>query len=491
MLREVEAFIRQFHMIDPGDVVIVGVSGGADSVCLLSVLRELGQSLGCSLRAVHIQHGIRGAESLSDAAFVEKLCASWGIPLERFDYDVPAYAAARGMSEEEAGRTLRYRAFEEAADRWEALVRKEKGTSLARARIAVAHNSNDQAETILFQLARGSSVAGMAGIPPVRGRIIRPLLHTGREEIEAYLAERELPYRTDSTNLTLEYSRNRLRHQVLPVLREINPRAVEHMCRTAEDIRELSDYLESETERLMECRVEFAPAPPEGPENRDPSAEGGAGAWDVPAESCRIRVEGCAQLPAVLRRRMLHECICRVSGGSRDVTRRHVEAVEGLLDGQSGRRVELPGGVRAYREYGTVRIVREERSGETEEAVLLAEHPDFSVRVLPRSELSREISKKKYTKWFDYDRIKDNLFVRTRREGDYLVLDEAGNTQRLRRYFMNEKIPGALRDEIPLVAEGSHILWVVGGRISAYYKVAARTERVLEIIYHGGREDDE
>ncbi|MDE7435415.1 MAG: tRNA lysidine(34) synthetase TilS [Lachnospiraceae bacterium] len=459
MLRKVEAWIRQYHMIAPGDTVIVGVSGGADSVCLLSVLQELREKLDFSLHTVHVEHGIRGEDSRQDAAFVECLCRDMGIPFTRFDFDVPAYAARQGISIEEAGRRLRYEALEETADRF------------AHSRIAVAHNGNDQAETMLFQLARGSSVAGTAGIPPVRGKIIRPLLWARRQEIEEYLRERGLAYRTDATNLTCDYSRNKLRHKVIPVLEEMNPRAVEHMGLAALDLAELCQYLEEETERLMEQQAVFD------------------------GSSCLIRTEGFGEIPGMLRRSLLHRCIGQVSGGCRDITRRHVEAVEGLFFMQPGRSVDLPGGVAAHREYGAVRLgraVRKDNSAVTGRKELpLEEHPDFSMRVCSRRELSEQICKKKYTKWFDYDKIKSNILVRTRQEGDFIVLDEGGGTQRLKRYFVNEKIPGARRDEILLVAEGKHILWIVGLRISAYYKVTPQTKNVLEIRYNGGRDEDE
>lgn len=460
MLRKVESWIRKYHMIAPGDTVIVGVSGGADSVCLLSVLQELKEKLGCSLHTVHVEHGIRGEESRQDAVFVECLCRDMGIPFTRFDLDVPAYAAGQGLSLEEAGRCLRYEALEETAARYD------------HSRIAVAHNGNDQAETMLFQMVRGSSVAGIAGIPPVRGKIIRPLLQVERREIEEYLRQRGLTYRTDATNLTCDYSRNKLRHQVLPVLEEMNSRAVEHMGRTAQDQAELCRYLEEETERLKDHQVVFSDE-----------------------AFCLIRAEGVVELPGMLRRSLLHRCIGQVSGGYRDITRRHVEAVEGLFFMQPGRSIDLPGGVTAHREYDAVRLEKtvgkDDSVNADREELPLEVHPDFTVRICPRRELSGEISKKKYTKWFDYDKIKSNILVRTRREGDFFVLDKEGGTQRLKRFFVNEKIPGVCRDKILLVAEGKHILWIVGLRISAYYKVTPQTETVLEITYNGGREEDE
>lgn len=227
MIPGVESFLEQYHMIEQSDVVVAGVSGGADSVCLLLHLLELKEKLSFTLAAVHVQHGIRGKESLQDAAFVEELCRRYQVQLFRYDYDVPEYAKQHGYSEEEAGRNLRYESFHKALE--------ELGAP--EGKIAVAHNRNDLAETMLWNMIRGSGMRGMAGIPPVRDGIIRPLLHTARVEIENYLKEKGESYCTDATNASLDYTRNRIRNQVLPVLEELNAGVYAHMERLGDDIR--------------------------------------------------------------------------------------------------------------------------------------------------------------------------------------------------------------------------------------------------------------
>ena len=203
MLERVRAYAEKYQMIRPGDRIVAGISGGADSVCLLFLLRELCREKGAGLFAVHVNHGLRGAEAGEDEAYVRKLCGELKVPLRVFSFDVRGRAREEHLTLEEAGRLCRYEAFEEEAER------------IGGTRIAVAHHAGDQAETVLFQLFRGSGLKGLAGIRPVRDNVIRPLLCTGREEIEAWLTERGIEWRTDSTNLTTDYTRNRIRGEIL------------------------------------------------------------------------------------------------------------------------------------------------------------------------------------------------------------------------------------------------------------------------------------
>ena len=219
-------WLERYHMIREGETVIVGVSGGADSVCLLFVLKKYQELHPFTMEVVHVEHGIRGQESLEDAGFVKELCDRLKVPFHLEQKDVKALAAQEGLSVEEAGRMARYAAFEE----W-----RQKTGGCA---IAVAHHANDQAETILWNLIRGSGVRGMSGIQPVNGYVIRPLLGCTREEIEAWLREQQICYRTDRTNLEDTYTRNKLRLKVLHYLeQECNPRACAHIAMAGERVR--------------------------------------------------------------------------------------------------------------------------------------------------------------------------------------------------------------------------------------------------------------
>ena len=213
MLKKVRDYMREHEMTAPGDAVIVALSGGADSVCLLTVLKQLATPE-FLLRAVHVHHGIRGAEADRDKAFAQKLCESLSVPLCVAYCHVPAYAAEHGLSEEEAGRILRYQVLEKEAGKWE-----QELPAGSRVKIALAHHRDDNAETILHHLLRGSGLTGLAGIRPVQGRRIRPLLCVGREEIRAYLEAGHISWCEDSTNQSPDYTRNRIRSQVLPLLK--------------------------------------------------------------------------------------------------------------------------------------------------------------------------------------------------------------------------------------------------------------------------------
>lgn len=220
-------------------------------------------------------------------------CAGiWEVPFVRYSYDVPGIANERGMSEEEAGRVVRYEAFEQEAGKF------------VQGKIAVAHNQNDNAETMLHHLIRGSHLTGLAGIAPVRGRIIRPLLCVGREEIEAYLRERGQEYRTDATNFETVYTRNRIRHEILPILQEINPSAISHMVRTADVLRETCEYLDMQAGALAEQAVVY--------EENEAMIQGEK-LREVPAllqnQALYQALAGCPGTERIYRRSMSRSCV--------------------------------------------------------------------------------------------------------------------------------------------------------------------------------------
>ena len=213
--KQVEQYIVQHHLIEPGDLVLAGVSGGADSMCLLELLHACMEQIGFELRVIHVEHGIRGSESVADAQYVGSYCAARAIPCEIIPVDAGAYACAHGYSLEEAARELRYTAFEAAAQKLESPEPVQADVAAPRTvRIAVAHHREDQAETVLWQMIRGSDLRGIGGIRPQRGRVIRPLLEVSRVQIEAYLTQRQIGWREDVTNADTAYTRNRLRHEV-------------------------------------------------------------------------------------------------------------------------------------------------------------------------------------------------------------------------------------------------------------------------------------
>lgn len=466
MLKKVRDYMREHEMTAPGDAVIVALSGGADSVCLLTVLKQLATPE-FLLRAVHVHHGIRGAEADRDEAFAQKLCESLSVPLCVAYCHVPAYAAEHGLSEEEAGRILRYQVLEKEAGKWE-----QELPAGSRVKIALAHHRDDNAETILHHLLRGSGLTGLAGIRPVQGRRIRPLLCVGREEIRAYLEAGHISWCEDSTNQSPDYTRNRIRSQVLPLLKTaVNEQAEEHILQAGQIIGQADAYLRQQAEEIWQEAV-----------------------CGREEDLAAIPLTAFARQPEILKTYLIRHMLDQLHPGWKDIGSRHFTAIAELAGKPVGSRLDLPGGLMARTGYETLEIVRKtERkvSVKTESGADGEIHgrqtvPELHMTVFSRQK-DQEIPKNQYTKWFDYDKIKGTLSVRTRRTGDYLILP-SGGSKTIARYMIDEKIPKEKREQILLLAEGSHVLWVVGFRISEYYKIEEHTENILQVTCDGGKD---
>ena len=445
---------------------MAGISGGADSVCLFFVLLELQKEMDFAFYAVHINHGYRGEASDRDEQFVRDLCEKYGVPLQVFSVDLESTAKKRKQSLEEAGREIRRGLFE------------KEMQSRNACKIALAHHENDNAETFLWNLCRGCGLHGLGGIRPVNGVYIRPLLGMTRGEIEIFLQKRQQPYCTDATNLETDYTRNKLRHLVLPVLEEqINRQTIRHMNTTMEELRELDDYVEMQVEAAYRACVE---------KESD--------------EICLIRKEPLSQYPELLQNKVIFRCLTETAATQKNLGRVHVEDVRALLEKQPGRCLDLPVRVRAVREYEGVRLkkirykeeqpVKERRAEQTTvcltipgTTVLPEQNLKVTCRILEKNPLSEgiDIPQKTYTKWFDYDIIKKCLHIRTRQSGDWITVDGAGHRQKLKSWFVNEKIPYKHREEIPLIAEGNQIVWILGYRMGSAYRISSETKRILQI----------
>ena len=457
MQKQTEIYMKQNHMVELGDGVLVGLSGGADSVGLLLVLWKLRETFQISLRALHVHHGLRGAEADRDAAFSRMLCERLEIPFYEFRIDAAKEALDRKCSIEEAGRLARYRLYEETARAWEEEIR--------RVHIATAHHADDNAETVLFNLFRGSGLTGLSGIAPVRGRIIRPLLWAQRSEIQAWLRQQGQDWVEDSTNQESEYSRNWLRNELLPAVKErLNAQAVRHIDQASRRIRQADAYLEEVAEEWLQKHA--------------PDGKADAGAL---AEQAEI-VQGYIVRRLFLKSKM----------PLRDVTETHVQAVRELLHQGTGKSISLPHGFRAVNVYGFLEVRPLSHPGERKEVLLPGSQDEnlLQMHIFP-CENGDEFPKNQYTKWFDYDKINVGLSIRYRKNGDYLTLS-GGGKKKLRRYMIDEKIPENERDRIPVLADGDHVLWVVGYRISDYYKITDETEHILEaeVILPGGGEPE-
>ena len=462
MLNKVLEYVEQFQMIQEQDKIIVGMSGGADSVCLVLVLLLMREKFSLSLEIAHLHHGIRGEEADRDARYVEQFCREHHLPFHLKKVKAAEFAREEGLTVEEAGRRLRYDFFQKVA--------KENGGD----KIAVAHNKNDQAETILFHLIRGTGLKGLLGIPPKNGQVIRPLLCVERGEIEDFLQEKGISFCMDSTNSGEDYTRNKIRNRILPyIMEEINPKAIDAISRTGEVLRQVEQDIKMQVDELEEAYLE--PLEKEG--------------------GCRIRGDVFENLPKTIRDELILRAFEQVAGNKKDFSRKHREMIYGLLAGETGKVGNLPYGVVARNEYGDLYL--EKACQVTEVVFFQKEVPLKNGRVYLNErdflEISIEdykknevISKKTYTKWFDYDIIKDTLQIRCRKSGDRIVVDQRGGSKKIKDYFMDEKIPRNQRDEILLLTQGQEVLWIIGYRISEAYKITENTKRVLKVRYEGG-----
>lgn len=468
-MKRIEKFIQKYHMLTCGDKVIAGVSGGADSVCLFLMLLELREKIGFDLIAVHVHHGLRGEAADQDQRFVEALCEQHRIPLEIFRVNLESIAKKRKQSLEEAGRMVRREAFDSVCQKY------------GGNKIALAHHQNDNAETLLWNLSRGTGLDGLGGIRPVNGKFIRPLLCMNRKEIEEYLAKRKQSYCIDETNAGTDYTRNKLRHLVLPILEEqVNSSAVRHMNETMEQIWELQEYMQEQVEAAyQECVQEHS------------------------EKACWIQIQqnSFETFPELIKKMVIRKGMEQVGGKKRDLSHKHVDVMMELMNKQVGRTLDLPYEMHAKRNYEGIRLEKRRTysSGEEKKAEIMQECmselnipgeiilADRNLKVRckilekPKNLSIKDIPQKIYTKWFDYDIIKSSLYIRTRQAGDNIVIDEKGHQKKLKSWFVDEKIPKEIRDSQLLLAENNDILWVLGHRMSKAYQVKQSTKWILQI----------
>jgi len=471
---KVYGFIRARKLLDDGDSVIAGVSGGSDSVCLLSVLHEIGSIMHLRVTAVHVNHGLRGAAADADQLFTSELCGRLGIKCLVYSADIARMAREEHLTEEEAGRQFRYRCFEDAAQK--------EGAG----RIAVAHHMDDQCETVLMNLFRGSGASGLTGIREKRGAVVRPLLCVRKKEIEAYLAERSLEYCTDLTNFETDHTRNRIRIDIMPYVREnINSEADRHIARMSDILSDIMNHIENEAAEAAGRLVS--------------SGSSGSGGGET---SLRIMSAGFAELDTAVQRELVRMVLGRAAGRLKDIESVHIEAVRELFCGRTGSRISLPYGLSAVKEYGYICISREtgQAGGDGKMSPGVGKEleigPDgelevcrgrYKIRLSLRhsapagTDKIAQIPQKIYTKCFDYGRIKCGLSLRHRLDGDYMMIS-GGRKKLLRRILIDDKVPRSQRDGVLLLADGEHVMWIIdNGRISEYYKLTNITEDILTV----------
>jgi len=436
----VKKYIKDNSIIQDGDIVVMGVSGGADSMSLLFLLHTFGYDI----RVVHINHGIRGNEAKRDAEFIENYCETNKIPCEIITHNVPKIAKNNHESLEEAGRRIRYEEFSKYAEH----IEHKEGKNVL---IAVGHHMNDQAETILHNLVRGTGIKGLSGMSCKNNRIVRPLLCLTRQEIEIFVKDNEIPYVTDCTNYETEYTRNLIRHSIVPTMEQLNDRAIEHISNAAEKLGRIDRYLSKNVKLSYEEYV--------------------SSKNDVEFLSLDI----FENEDLIIIEEVIRQIIKNHTGKLKDITTEHIGMVTDLCFKQVGKNVNLPYGLKITKGYNNLQFLSDEALSDTDNC-----NQDKSIRIIEVSKLLNKYDypTEMYTKWFDYDKIVNDAVWRYRRPGDMISIK--GGTQKLQDFFTKQKIPQEKRDRILLLADGEEIIWVVGYRISEKYKVSDLTKRILE-----------
>ena len=478
ILRRTLEYAERHGMLPRSGRVLTGLSGGPDSVALLGILHTLNESgrIDVALSAVHLNHSIRGRDADADALFCREFAANLGVPLVVKRVDVPCVARRRGVSLEEAARYVRYEVF-----RTEALVLARKSPR-APVVIALGHQADDQAETVLHRILRGTGVAGLAGIPSVRrmdlgsggktATIVRPLLTTRRSEILAYLHERGVPYRTDTSNLGTEFMRNRLRNELLPLLREkYNPSVDEALLRLADIARQWSEAVEAAT-GIQKIAAQTGASQVWKRE----------GKLDVPAAALANRPEAWAQM-------LLKRIFENAGVPLKRFSRKHYSALMEMARGCGGRQLHLPGMV-AVRDGESIRLQREKevkgRETPSRKSVMLAvggsvKLPGGKVEV-SCLESTRRFKPAEHNGWsevVDADRVSPPLKVRFPRPGDRFRPLGAPGRKKVLEFLAGRGVPAAERLHVPIVADRRGIIWVVGHRIDDRVKVTRGTKRLF------------
>lgn len=451
--------ILKFNMVNKGATVVVGVSGGPDSVALLHILYRLRESLGIKLVVAHLNHQFRGVEADADARFVLELARRFHLPAFVESRDVTAYSEERGISPQVAAREVRYSFLDDVA------------VNTGASRVALGHHADDQAETILLHMLRGTGTGGLKGMLPVRDDFyIRPLLTIRRRDIEGYCQQHALATRLDSSNLKTKYMRNLVRLDLMPLLeKKYNPNLVQSLNRLAEICRDEDDYLEKQALDV------FSRA-------RMPSG-GNAIILDAGKLSA---------VPQALLRRVIRRSWTEICGQPADLNYQHIEQVLAIINGGGGyRQINLPRGITFKKNYDVLEFTLERQKRDVPFYQYLLKVPgityipevDLSIgaEILPIGRFTESYGFNSWQGILDYDLLPAPLIVRRRLSGDRFAPLGLNGTVKLKKFFIDQKIPRYIRDCIPLVVSGNDIVCVVGMRTGEKWKVTDNTLNCLRL----------
>lgn len=464
MIHKVLATIKEHNMINKGDKIIVAVSGGPDSICLLHILNKMKEEFNFILYAAHVNHCLRGEEADKDEEYVKQFCKSLGVECFSRRVDINKLSEERNMSTESVAREARYEFFDELY------------SSLGAQKIALAHNANDQAETVLMRIIRGTGMEGIIGIKAVRENIfIRPLINIKRESIEKYCEDNMLMPRIDKTNLESIYTRNKIRLELIPYMKEnFNSDIISTLNRLADTIARDNDYLENITKEKYKSYCERK------------------------GEKVIINKEAFKEQEAIITR-MIRQALGELRGNLYNVEKVHIYDLINLQKSGTGKKINLPNNVVGYNNYENIELsitkTNVNNEGEREYTLNINEEnnlEEFNLKVSTKVISTNgkiNFKEDEHIKYFDFDKVKGSITVRTRKNGDRFTPFGMKGSKKLKDFFMDLKIPQEERDGIPLICFGEDIAWIVGYRISDSYKIDKTTKSILKVSIENTRED--
>ncbi len=439
MLERINENISKYSLLSIGENVIVGFSGGADSACLLYALHKLN----FNVYAVHVNHGIRGEEAQRDSIFARDFCLKYNITFFEEKVDVPKIAKQNNLSLETAARQERYKILNNYALKF-------------NAKIAVAHNRNDQAETILMHLLRGSGLNGLCGMQFKNNNIIRPILNISRVEIESFNRENGINFITDSTNLSCEYTRNKFRLDIIPHIDNVlNIDSVSSITKCAEILNDYNDFIKfsiSEFEKQYITQLN---------------------------DKVIFKINN---LPHILQIELIKKCIELLNGNIIDIERKHLEDVFSLIKKESGKEIHLPYNIKAKKIYNEIHFLKSKTDFIVEYVFKENKTYKWNNGNITSNFVTSYI-KEKNCEFLDYDELPQGVVLRTRKEHDYIYPLGSGGKCTLKKYFIDKKVPSHIRNNTPLIAKDNEIYAIIGYTVSEKVKIKPATKKIIKITY--------
>ncbi|MDP4179513.1 MAG: tRNA lysidine(34) synthetase TilS [Bacillota bacterium] len=469
LINKVIDTITKNSLFSQGDTVIVGISGGPDSVCLVHALHYISLQFSLKVIAVHINHMLRGEEADLDESYALELCRELSIPFYSDKIDVRRMAIQESKSLEEAGRIVRYKQFEFYADKFDAQ------------KIAVAHNRNDQVETVLMNIIRGTGLDGLKGIQYKRGRIVRPLLDIDRQEIEKYCKANNLSPRIDSSNLQNSYTRNKIRLELIPFINErFNSDLTGSLLRTSEIIRDDLYFIEEYTDMAFDkCVIE---------QNNNKIV---------------LNIKILKDFHNSIKNRIVRLAIKRIKGNLNGIEKKHIDGLIELgLAGRTGSKISLPCRLQGEKSYDQLKIsllankdkINDNNGSDKEEIPVtipgVTEYYSsgafLEAEIIERNENINKllkVSQNSYIQYFDYEKLKTGIYLRNRKDGDYFKPYNGNGQKKLKEYFIDSKVPRDERDRKALIAIGKEVVWIIGSKTSDKFKVNENTKYILKLEF--------